>query len=129
MFRVPIKILDDVRIDRLEDEQEVLSPPGLHEQDPHLYEQYSLAIYARLEEPGVLDPTEDLYLGLLEIYNSRRDGYELLKAILASTSIMIHAKDLGRLSTPPTAQHGETLYQFACNLTEFYRGQKQAHRT
>jgi hypothetical protein len=61
-------------------------PTWLKSAGPPFYkQQYSSAIYARLEEPGVLDPTEDLYVSLLKIYNSRRDGYELLKAILAST--------------------------------------------
>jgi hypothetical protein len=46
MYRVPIKILDDVRIDRLDDERENLYPSGLAESDRAILEQYSAAIYA-----------------------------------------------------------------------------------
>ena len=73
---------------------------GRREQAPQLYNNYSSAIYARLEEDGVLDPHDPLYKGLLEVYNSRRDGYALLESILAAT-VMVQSKDLGALSTPP----------------------------
>jgi hypothetical protein len=105
IYRIPLKILDDVRLDRLDDEEENLYPSGLREQEPQLYEDYSSAIYARLEEDGVLDPNDPLYRGLLEVYNSRRDGYALLKGILAAT-VLVQAKDLGALSTPPQPQLG-----------------------
>ena len=122
IHQVPIKILDDVRIDRLEDEGETLYPMELHDLNLALHHRYSAAIYARLEEEDVLDPMEPLFVGLLQMFNSRRDGYALLKAILATT-LMVHTQDIGSLSTPPTAQPGTTPYDFACSLNEFYRGQ------
>ena len=128
IHRVPIKILDDIRIDRLEDERETLYPMELHDSDPGLHHRYSAAIYARLEEEDVLDPMEPLFVGLLQMYNSRRDGYALLKAILATT-LMVHTQDIGSISTPPTAQHGTTPYEYACSLNEFYRGQQQFNRS
>ena len=100
IYRIPLKILDDIRFDRLDDEDENLYPADLREQDPQLYDDYSSDIYARLEEEGVLDPQDPLYKGMLEVYNSRRDGYALLKGILAAT-VMVQSKDLGALSTPP----------------------------
>jgi hypothetical protein len=68
----------------------------LYESDRDLYDRYSTAIYARLEEEDVLDSSEPLYVGLLQMYNSRRNGYALLKAILATT-LMVHTHDLGWL--------------------------------
>ena len=38
------------------------------------------AIYARHEEEDVLDPSDRLYEGLLQMYNSKRDGNTVLKA-------------------------------------------------
>ena len=128
IHRVPIKILDEVRIDRLEDEHETLYPMELQISDPALHHRYSAAIYARLEEEDVLDSTEPLFVGLLQMFNSRRDGYALLKAILATT-LMVNTQDLGQLSTPPTAQPGTTPYEFACSLNMFYRGQRQFNRS
>jgi hypothetical protein len=128
MYRVPLKILDDMRIDRLDDEREHLYPAGLDISDPDLHDRYSAAIYANLEEDHVLDPSDNLYMGLLQMYNSHRNGYALLKAILAAT-LMVHSNDLGRLSTPPTAQPGSTPYEFACSFNDFYRGQRQFNRT
>ena len=83
-----------------------------------------LSAYARLEEEGVLDPQDPLYKGLLEVYNSRRDGYALLKGILAAT-VLVQAKDLGALSTPPQPQPGSTPHNFASRLNDFFRGQQQ----
>ena len=114
-----MKILDDVRLNRLDEEDENLYPFGLRDQDPQLYDDYSSAIYARLEEDGVLDPHDPLYRGLLEVYNSRRDGYALLKGILAAT-ILVQAKDLGALSTPPQPQPGSTPHTFASRLNDFF---------
>ena len=113
IYRIPLKILDNIRLDRLDQEEEtLLYPPGL-DHNPQLYDGYSSAIYARLEEEGVLDPTNPLYKGLLlEVYNSRRDGYALLIGILAAT-VLVQAKDLGALSTPPQPQPGSTPHNFA----------------
>ena len=140
IYRIPLKILDDIRLDRLDDEDENIYPTGLRddedeniyptglrEQAPQLYEDYSSAIYARLEEDGVLNPQETLYKGLLEVYNSRRDGYALLKGILAAT-VMVQSKDLGALSTPPQPQPGSTPHNFASRLNNFFRGQQQCGR-
>ena len=125
--RIPLKNLDDIRLDHLDDEDENLFPTGLRDQDPQLYDDYSSAIYARLEEDGVLDPQDPLYKGLLEVYNSRRDGYALLKGILAAT-VMVPSKDLGALSTPPQPQPGSTPHNFASQLNDFFQGQQQCGR-
>ena len=61
IYRIPLKILDDIRLDKLDDEAENVYPTGLREQAPQLYDDYSSAIYARLEEDGVLDPHDPLY--------------------------------------------------------------------
>ena len=127
IYQVPLKILDDIRIDRLDDDRETVYPSGTYESDIALHDRYSAAIYARLEEEDVLDPAEPLYVGLLQMYNSRREGYALLKAILFTT-LMVHTQDLERLSTPPTASPGTTPYEFACRLSEFYRVQQQFNR-
>jgi hypothetical protein len=128
IYRVPFKILDDLRIDKLDDvTQERLHPADLLE-DPTLYDRYSSAIYARLEEDGVLDPSDQLYQGLLQMYNSKRDGYRLLQDILATT-LLVPSKNIGQLSTPPTVQQGTTPYDFACQLKEFYACQLQHNRT
>ncbi|KAI2502314.1 hypothetical protein MHU86_12118 [Fragilaria crotonensis] len=128
IYRVPFKILDDLRIDKLDDvTQERLHPADLLE-DPTLYDRYSSAIYARLEEDGVLDPSDQLYQGLLQMYNSKRDGYRLLQDILATT-LLVPSKNIGQLSTPPTVQQGTTPYDFAWQLKEFYACQLQHNRT
>ena len=49
IHRVPIKILDEIRIDRLEDPRETVCPTESYESDPALHDRYSAAIYARLE--------------------------------------------------------------------------------
>ena len=91
MYRVSIKILDDVPIDSLNDERETLYPVGrLYETDPDLHDRYSTAIYARLEEDDVLDSSDKLYMGLLQMYNSRHNGYALVKAIHATTRATIN---------------------------------------
>ena len=128
IYRVPIKILDDIRIDRLSDLRETLYPAELYAQDTELHERYSAAIYARLEEEDVLGPTDRLYEGILQMYNSKRDGYTVLKALLAST-LMVQNQDLGRLSTLPTAHPDATPIEFACNLKEFYQSQRQFNRS
>jgi hypothetical protein len=50
IYRVPIKILDDLCIDMLDDPTETLYPADLKNMDPHLLRLYSAAIYAKLEE-------------------------------------------------------------------------------
>ena len=40
IYRVPIKILDDIRIDRLGDVRETLYPAELYAQDTELHERY-----------------------------------------------------------------------------------------
>ena len=62
------------------------------------------------------------------MYNSKRDGYTVLKALLAST-LMVQNQDLGRLSTPPTAHPGATPIEFACSFKEFYQSQRQLNRS
>jgi hypothetical protein len=127
IYRIPLKILVDICLDRLDKEDENLYPLGLRETEPQLYDDYSSAIYARLEEDSVLDPHDPLYKGLLEVYNSRHDGYYvLLKGILAAT-VMVQSKDLGALSTPPQPQPASTPHNLLPVLT-FFRGQQQCGR-
>ena len=45
-YRVPIKIFEEFQLHKLDDPNEVIYPPILD--DPHLYDRYSAAIYARL---------------------------------------------------------------------------------
>ena len=61
IYRIPLKILDDIRLDRLDQEEENVYPTELREKEPQLYDDYISAIYARLEEDGVLDPNIPLY--------------------------------------------------------------------
>ena len=128
IYRIPFKILDDVRIDKLDDvTQERLHPAELL-QTPVLYDCYSSAIYARLEEETVLDSSDKLFKGLLQMYNSKRDGYQLLQDLLAAT-LLVPAQNVGQLSTPPTVQQGTTPYDFACELKEFFACQEQRGRS
>ena len=128
IYRIPFKILDDVRIDKLDDvTQERLHPMDLlHNQV--LYDCYSSAIYARLEEETVLDSSDKLFKGLLQMYNSKRDGYRLLQDLLAAT-LLVPAQNVGQLSTPPTVTQGTTPYDFACELKEFFACQEQRGRS
>ena len=53
IYRILLKILDDVQLDRLDEEDENVYPrTGLRKQEPQLYDDYCSAIYARLEEDG-----------------------------------------------------------------------------
>ena len=90
-----LKRLDELRIDKLDDEKQQLYPSALYNSDPALLTEYSAAIYARLEEPDVLDMSELSYEGLLDLYNTSCDGYALLKAILAAT-LMVRSHDIGK---------------------------------
>ena len=45
-YRVPIKIFEEFQLHKLDDPNEVIYPPIFD--DPHLYDRYSAAIYARL---------------------------------------------------------------------------------
>ena len=77
-YRVPIKIpFDEFHVHKLDDPAKVLYPQTIV-QDPHMYDRYSAAIYARLEE-------DQVYVGLLRLHNSTRDGYIVMKSILAAT--------------------------------------------
>jgi hypothetical protein len=62
-YRVPIKIFDEFHVHKLDDPAELLYPQTLV-QDPHMYDRYSAAIYAGLEEDQVLDPENQVYMGL-----------------------------------------------------------------
>ena len=121
MYRVPIKIFDVLQVSKLDSTQEMLYPSDLqHEHNAYIRERYSAAIYARLEEDGILDPNEQMYQGLLQMYNSTRDGYSLLQAILAAT-LVVASKNVGVLNTPPIALPGSNPYEYAVQLQEFYR--------
>ena len=128
IYRVPIKILDDLRIDMLDDPEETLYPADLKHTDPQLLRSYSAAIYAKLEAEGVLDTQDQLFKGLLGLHNSRRDGYQVLQSILAAT-LLVHAKNIGMQSTSPTASPGTTPHEYACRLADFYTGQRRQKRT
>ena len=124
-YRVPIKIFEEFQLHKLDDPKEVLYPPTLN--DPHLYDRYSAAIYARLEADDVLDPDNQVYMGLLRLHNSTRDGYTMLKAILAST-LLADVRNISVLSTPPVALPGTCPFAYAASLKEFFEHQAQLQR-
>ena len=125
-YRVPIKIFDEFHVHKLDDPTEVLYPSTLGE-DPHMYDRYSAAIYARLEEDQVLDPDNQVYMGLLRLHNSTRDGYSVLKSILAAT-LLADIRNISVLSTPPTAAPGTDPFLYAASLKEFFSHQAQLER-
>ena len=92
-----------------------------------MYDRYSAAIYARLEEDQVLDPDNKIYMGLLQLYNSTRDGYSMLKSILAAT-LLADLRNISVLSTPPTAMAGTDPFVYAASLKEFFSHQAQLER-
>ncbi|KAI2511379.1 hypothetical protein MHU86_2990 [Fragilaria crotonensis] len=126
-YRVPIKTFDQIRIEHLEDPAATINPPAM-EADLQQYQEYSAAIYARLEEDGVLDPSEPVYRGLLQMYNRTRDGYRLLKSLLAAT-LMVDAKNISQLSsTPPPVDSTIHPYEYASQLQEFFQFQMEQQR-
>ena len=125
-YRVPIKIFDEFQVHKLDDPAEILYPQSLAG-DPHLYDRYSAAIYARLEEDQVLDPENKIYMGLLQLYNSTRDGYSMLKSILAAT-LLADLRNISVLSTPPTAASDTDPFVYAASLKEFFSHQAQLER-
>jgi hypothetical protein len=92
-----------------------------------MYDRYSAAIYARLEEDQVLDPDNQVYMGLLRLHNSTRDGYSVLKSILAAT-LLADIRNISVLSTPPTASPGTDPFLYAASLKEFFSHQAQLER-
>jgi hypothetical protein len=114
MYRVPIKIFDHLHIQNLDSAQEQLYPMDTLT-DEQLRDRYSAAIYARLEEEGTLDPGDPMYQGLLQMFNSTRDGYSLLKALLAAT-LVVDSKNIGIINTPPQATQGTNPYEYAVQL-------------
>ena len=107
-YRVPIKIFDEFQVHKLDDPLELLYPRALGD-DPHMYDRYSAAIYARLEEDQILDPENQVYMGLLRLHNSTQDGYIVLKSILAATLLAeIHNISVLRL----LLQHRSALIRF-----------------
>ena len=117
-YRVPIKIFDEFHVHKLDDPAEVLYPQTLAH-DPHMYDRYSAAIYARLEEDQVLDPDNQVYMGPLRLHNSTRDGYIVLKSILAAT-LLADIRNISVLSTPPTAAPGTDPFLYAASLKDFF---------
>jgi hypothetical protein len=124
-YRVPIKIFEEFQLHKLDDPNKVLYPLTLD--DPHLYDRYSAAIYARLEADDVLDPDNQVYMGLLCLHNSTRDGYTMLKAFLAST-LLADVRNISILSTPPLAAPGTCPFAYAASLKEFFEYQAQLQR-
>ena len=78
----------------------------------------------------VLDPPHDhIYMGILEMYNSSRDGYQVLRSLLTST-LVVDAKDVGTLlSTTPTLTTGVSAYEYGTQLYEFFCQQHCCLRT
>ena len=125
-YRVPIKIFDEFQLHNLDDPKEVMYPSTLD--DPHLYDRYSAAIYAaRLKADDVLDPDNQVYMGLLRLHNSTRDGYTMLKAILTST-LLADVRNISILSTSPVALPGTCPFAYAASLKEFFQHQAQLQR-
>ena len=125
-YRVPIKIFDEFHVHKLDDPAEVLYPAMLGD-NPHMYDRYSAAIYARLEEDQVLDPDNQVYMGLLRLHNSTRDGYSVLKSLLAAT-LLADIRNISVLSTPPAAAPGTDPFLYAASLKEFFSHQAQLER-
>ena len=93
-YRVPIKTFDQLSIEDLENPANTIYPDSLTTKSPW-YKKYSSAIHVRLEEEGVLDPKESIYQGILQLHNQTRDGYSVIKSILAAT-LMVDAKNIGQ---------------------------------
>jgi hypothetical protein len=125
-YKVPIKTFDQLRIVHLDDPDTVVYPDTLCPGTP-LYTKYTTAVYARLEEDQVLDVNEHQYLGLLTMYSRSRDGYNLLKGLLAAT-LMTDAKNIAQLSTPPPADSTAHPYEYASQLDEFFQYQTKFDR-
>lgn len=125
-YRVPIKAFDQLRIVHLDDPDTTLYPDTL---DPssQLYTKYTTAIYARLEEDQVLDSSDQRFEGLLSMYSRTRDGYTMLKGLLAAT-LMTDAKDISQLSTPPPVDSTAHPYEYASQLDEFFQYQEKFER-
>ena len=125
-YKVPIKTFDQLRIIHLDDPDIAVYPDTLHPGTP-LYTKYTTAVYARLEEDQVLDVNEHQYLGLLTMYSRSRDGYNLLKGLLAAT-LMTDAKNIAQLCTPPPADSTAHPYEYASQLDEFFQYQTKFDR-
>ena len=125
-YKVPIKTFDQLRIVHLDDPDTAVYPDTLRPGTP-LYTKYTTAVYARLEEDQVLDVNEHQYLGLLTMYSRSRDGYNLLKGLLAAT-LMTDAKNIAQLSTPPPADSTAHPYEYASQLDEFFQYQTKFDR-
>jgi hypothetical protein len=125
-FQVPITSFDQIRIEHLENPLTTVYPPSITTESP-LYSKYSAAIYAKLEEDGVLDSSDPLYCGLLQMYNRTRDGYAMLKSLLAAT-LLVEAKNLSQWSTPPPVEPNCNPFEYAAQLQEFYQFQMTFQR-
>lgn len=122
-FRVPIRIFDELNLEGLTDLTEHVYPVDA-DLSNYLHGRYSAAIYSRLEEGQALDPSEPMYAGLIEMHNSTRDGYELLRSLLTATLAM-DAKDISTISTPPTWTPGSRAYEYGALLLDFFRAQQR----
>ena len=125
-YKVPIKTFDQLRIVHLDDPDTAVYPDTLYPGNP-LYTKFTTAVFARLEEEQVLDVTEHQYLGLFTMYSRSRDGYNLLKGLLAAT-LMTDAKNIAQLSTPPPADSTAHPYEYASQLDEFFHYQTKFDR-
>jgi hypothetical protein len=127
LYKVPIKSFDQLRIVHLDDPDTTLYPVTLDPTSP-LYQKYTTAIYARLEEDQVLDMSDPRFEGLLSMYSRTRDGYTFLKALLFAATLMTDAKNISQLSTPTPADSRAHPYEFASNLDEFFQYQAKFQR-
>ena len=118
-YKVPIKTFDQLRIVHLDDPATTVYPDTLRP-GTSLYTKYTTAGYAWLEEDQVLDVNEHQYLGLLTMYSRSRDGYNLLKGLLAATLLTDAKNILAQLSTPPSAGSSAHPYEYASQLDEFF---------
>ena len=125
-YKVPIKTFDQLRIVHLDDPDTTVYPDTLRPGTP-LYTKYTTVVYARLEEDQVLDVNEHQYSGLLTMYSRSRDGYNLLKGLLAAM-LMTDAKNIAQLSTPPPADSTAHPYEYASQLDEFFQYQTKFDR-
>ena len=66
-------------------------------------------------------------MGLLRLHNSTRNGYTMLKAILAST-LLADVRNISILSTPPLSAPSTCPFAYAASLKEFFEHQAQLQR-
>ena len=95
--------------------------------DPALYQLYSSAIYAKLEQDGALSVTIMAYQVLLKQFRLCRDSYKVLKEIMRPF-ILSSQQPAMSANTPPTFGPPECLHFYASNLSIYFELQLSSKR-